>query len=167
MLSAAFSASSGVGRGTDAGSILFDLVALSTSGNGTLLLLSKERRGDLGLTEQVGVKGGVSGNFNRFVAVAPNRWSGVMFGFVDVFGVGALFLTARGILEGLEYDEIGVERPRVLPGDFGVEVLAALNANLDFSIPPEPGMELASFGVGGCSAELVADIEVVKLGVVS
>jgi hypothetical protein len=167
MLSAAFSASSGMGRGTDAGSIFFDLVALSTSENGTLLLLSKERRGDLGLTEQVGVKGGVIGNFSRFVAVAPNRWSAVRFAFEDVFGVEALFLTARGILEDLEDDETGVERPRVLPGDFEVEMLAALNANLDFNIPPEPGMGLASFGVGGCSAELVADIEVVKLGVVS
>jgi hypothetical protein len=44
---------------------------------------------------------------------------------------------------------------------------AELNANLDLNIPPEPEMGLAFFGVGGCSAELVTDIEFVKLGVVS
>jgi hypothetical protein len=48
------------------------------------------------------------GNFNRFAAVAPNRWRGVRFAFVDVFEAGALFLTAKGILEGLEDIDDGV-----------------------------------------------------------
>jgi hypothetical protein len=92
--------------------MFFDLVFLSTSGNGTLFLLSKERRGDLGLTDRAGVKGGVMGNFNRFAAVAPNRWRGVRFAFVDVFEAGALFLTAKGILEGLgDVDGVGKACP--------------------------------------------------------
>lgn len=98
--------------------------------------------------------------------MAPRRWRGVRIAFADVFGARALLLTARGILEGLGPDEEGVGRPCIPPQDFGVVATDRPKANLDFNIPPELGTGLASFGVGGCSAELVADIDV-KLGVVS
>ena len=74
-------------------------------------MLSRERRGDSDLIVSVGVRGEVIGSrFVCFVAVAPNLCSGVSIAFMDVFGAGTLFLTARGILEGLGDIDIGVGR---------------------------------------------------------
>jgi hypothetical protein len=73
---------------------------------------------------------------------------------------------AKGILDDLrDTDEGGVGTPRTPPYDLGVETPPGTKVNLSFSFPMEAGKGLSSIGVGGCSAELAVDIEVVKLGV--
>jgi hypothetical protein len=77
-------------------------------------------------------------------------------------GLGPV-LVARGIFEGRwEADDAGVGTPWVML-DFGV----AANANLSFSFSIGAGTEVVSVGVGGCSSELVKDVDPVRLGAVS
>jgi len=71
-----FSASSGIGSGIDSGVTTAYIFFASTSGNGTVVLESKDLRGPLLLfvfSGVRGVSGGVIGRFVRFAILAPRR----------------------------------------------------------------------------------------------
>jgi hypothetical protein len=101
-----------MGKGIEAGSTALSFfVSLLTSGNGTSPFESNERRAGPVLEARVGVKGGVMGSFDRLVAVAPRRCSGVspvLEESANLLGAGVLDFTASGILDFLDIaDDIG------------------------------------------------------------
>jgi hypothetical protein len=106
-----FSASSGMGSGTIAGSIFLAGLSLATSGKG--ILLNRERRGDLGLAARTGVIGGVIGRLDRFIAFVPIRWRAVgivLEVMLEAFGTGRLLFIASGLFDCLEGIDEGLGR---------------------------------------------------------
>lgn len=129
-----------------------------------------------------GVNGGVIGSLDRFVAVAPRRWSGVKVFLVErfcLFGArsltlrGPLVLIAKGILDGRVDADGGVGRPCIPNFDFrsmtelGVDASVELKKKHPLGFPVTLGRKESSPGDGGCSSELVVDIEGVRPGVES
>lgn len=155
----------------DAGSTSCRFPFSTTSGNGTLIFESIDRRGAICLGAYVGVRGGVIGELDRF-ALVRRRCSGVRFDFLEkanTRGTTALLLTARGIRDCRDdiddTDDTGVGRASIFVFDFGVARPWPLKENLDFSFSFANGFVAGTAGGEGSSKELARDVDCVMLGI--